>query len=206
MAERSIEEALAYDPVHPTGDPTLDAVLGYEPSSRAPALPEIGRYTPPKAPAKGGNESNLAYAYNYFLDQGFQPHQAAAIVGNLAQESGGHTGAEGGKILPGEAFSYGLAQHNKERLHGGKGYTGLIPFAKAKGTDPSDLHTQLDYIMHELKGPENKALQGLLRAKNLQEATVAFGEGYERPNARYANYGNRIAQAQKYMEIGRAHV
>ena len=156
--------------------------------------------TPPSGDASSGSgEANLAYAYNYFLNQGFKPHQAAAIVGNLAQESGGNTGAKGGKILPGEAFSYGLAQHNKERLYGGKGYIGLIPFAQARGKSPDDLDTQLDHIMYELNGPEHGAMQSLMQSRNLEEATTNFGRAYERPSEKYANYANRIAQAQKYL-------
>jgi len=156
----------------------------------------------PQAPAQRSSalqNQNLSYAYDYLLKQGFKPHQAAGIVGNLAQESGGNTGAVGGKILPGEAYSFGAAQWNKERLHGGNGYTGLIPFAKQQGLDPSNLYTQLDYMMHELKGPERKALEGVLASKNVEEAARVFGAAYERPNAKYANYENRIAQARQYL-------
>ena len=65
--------------------------------------------------------------------------------------------------------------------------------------DPKDLYTQLDYMMHEMKGPERKALQNVMAARNVEEATRAFGEGYERPNAKHANYENRIAQANRFL-------
>ena len=164
--------------------------------------PTIPRGAPPQSaarrPASGGDTSNLGAAYEYFLSKGFAPHQAAGIVGNIAQESGGHTGAHGDLSLPGGG-SIGIAQWNRERLHGGNGYTGLLPFAQAQGMDPKSLYTQLDYMMHEMKGPERKALQNVMAARTVEEATRAFGEGYERPNAKHANYENRIAQAQRFL-------
>ena len=164
--------------------------------------PTAPRGAPPQSaarrPVSGGSASNLGAAYEYFLSKGFAPHQAAGIVGNIAQESGGHTGAHGDLSLPGGG-SIGIAQWNRERLHGGGGYTGLLPFAQAQGMDPKDLYTQLDYMMHEMKGPERKALQNVMAARNVEEATRAFGEGYERPNAKHANYENRIAQANRFL-------
>lgn len=166
-------------------------------SQYMPSMPSAG------IPAAGGGNANLRSGMQYLMNQyGLQPHQAAAMIGNFAQESGGNTGARGGNILPGEAFSYGLAQHNKERLHGGGGYTGLLPFAQQQGRDPSDLYTQLDYVMQELQGPERKAYDALLQAPDLESATVAFGRGYERPSEKYANYQNRIAQARAYLGEG----
>ena len=173
----------------------LDTLSQYMPSMPSAGIPSAG--------GGGGANANLRTGMQYLMSQyGLQPHQAAAMIGNFAQESGGNTGARGGNILPGEAFSYGLAQHNKERLHGGGGYTGLIPYAQQQGRDPSDLYTQLDYVMQELQGPEKKAYDALLQAPDLESATVAFGRAYERPSEKYANYQNRIAQARAYLGEG----
>lgn len=175
-----------------------------EPPTSTGGASELEQYLPqqeaaPKAPARGGNAAALRHAFNYFLDKGLAPHQAAAIVGNIAQESGGQSRAEGGGRTAHDPYSLGYGQWNRERLHGGKGYVGLIPFAEAMGRHASDPNVQLDYMWHELQGPENKALKQLLAAKDVAEATRAFGSSYERPDERFANYENRIAQAQTML-------
>jgi hypothetical protein len=175
-----------------------------EPPTNTGGVSELEQYLPrqeaaPKAPARGGNVAALRHAFNYFLDKGLAPHQAAAIVGNIAQESGGHSRAEGGGRTAHDPYSLGYGQWNRERLHGGKGYVGLIPFAEAMGRHASDPNVQLDYMWHELQGPESKALKQLLAAKDVAEATRAFGASYERPDERFANYENRIAQAQTML-------
>lgn len=208
--------ASLFDTSAGTGDPTLDALFGYAgPPEEAPVeeIPseapqgrrsEASRENRPvrqeAKKGKGSGEANLREAYDYLVNQkGFAPHHAAGIVGNFAQESGGNPAIVGGNVLPNDPHSVGFGQWNRERLYGGKGYTGLIPFAKQRGTSPNDLQTQLDYMVDELQGPERKAYDRLLSAKTVDEAARAFGEAYERPRKQYANYENRIAQANKYF-------
>ena len=63
-----------------------------EPTSTAPGTGTTGQRNNPspvseKAFGLEGN-TNPEIAFNYFLAYGFEPHQAAGIVGNLMQESG----------------------------------------------------------------------------------------------------------------------
>lgn len=162
------------------------------------AAPEVNlnqfmpaQQAPQESPARGLNHTNLRLAYDYFLNKGLSPHHAAAIAGNIAQESGGHTRAMGDANLPGGSF--GMAQWNRERL------AGLNHFAEATGTNPSNPQTQLEYMWYELNNTERPALQRLLATNNLEDATRAFGAGYERPNEQAANYNNRINYARNIL-------
>jgi hypothetical protein len=114
------------------------------------------------------------YAFNYYLKAGLAPHQAAGIIGNLIQESSLNTGARN----PGDgrdgSDSIGLGQWNGNRAKG------LHSFAAATGAAPTNLDTQLGYVLHELKGPESRAGKALFAAKDVRDATAAM-IGYERP-------------------------
>lgn len=210
--------AALFDRSYRTGDPQLDALFGLTdiqeeelPPLRAPERREAPREEAPreirgqervrsKGRSGGSGEANLRQAYAYLVNEkGFAPHHAAGIVGNFAQESGGNPAIVGGNVLPNDPHSVGFGQWNRERLYGGKGYTGLIPFAKQRGSSPNDLQTQLDYMVEELSGPERRAFDRLLATDTVEDAARAFGEAYERPRKQYAHYENRIAQAKKYF-------
>ena len=93
-------------------------------------IPELG----------GDTKEQMLWAKNYLESRGLPSHLAAGAVGNILAESGGRTSAVGDA-----GASVGAFQWQKERLHGGGGYTGLLPYAKAAGASPYDLKTQLDY-------------------------------------------------------------
>jgi hypothetical protein len=137
---------------------------------------------------KGGSISS-SEAIDHLVKQGLTPAQAAGVVGNLVQESALNSGAynksEG---------SYGLAQWRKERL------ADLTSFAASKGKDIGDPKTQLDFIMHELKGKEKKAGQMLFASKTAEEAANNFGTYYERPKtveATRAKYASKALAEYK---------
>lgn len=113
------------------------------------------------------------YAVNYFIKQGWTPVQAAAIVGNLQQESGmGLNPTAANPNDPGT--SIGIGQWNRDRK------AALFNFAKAAGASPTDFETQLAFVQHELAGPESAAAKALRGAGDIGAATAAF-IGYERP-------------------------
>lgn len=112
----------------------------------------------------------LKRAYTFFLQSGFAPHQAAALAGNMAWESGGKTTAQGDG---GKAF--GLAQWHPDRQKN------LNAFAATNGFDPKDETTQLAFAVHELGNTESKAGQALRNSRNLIEANNAM-QGYLRPS------------------------
>ena len=135
------------------------------PNGASPSAGGQGNYALPKGKSISSNE-----AIDYLVKKGMTPAQAAGVVGNLLQEStlnsGAHNKAEG---------AYGLAQWRGSRL------SDLQSFAASQGKSIDDVNTQLDFIMHELKGKESKAGQMLFASKTADEAAYNFGKYYERP-------------------------
>lgn len=135
------------------------------PNGASPSAGGQGNYSLPKGKSISSNE-----AIDYLVKKGMTPAQAAGVVGNLLQEStlnsGAHNKAEG---------AYGLAQWRGSRL------SDLQSFAASQGKSIDDVNTQLDFIMHELKGKESKAGQMLFASKTADEAAFNFGKYYERP-------------------------
>jgi hypothetical protein len=135
------------------------------PNGASPSSGGQGSYTLPKGKSISSNE-----AIDYLVKKGMTPAQAAGVVGNLIQEStlnsGAYNKSEG---------AYGLAQWRGSRL------SDLQSFAASQGKSIDDVNTQLDFIMHELKGKESKAGQMLFASKTADEAAFNFGKYYERP-------------------------
>lgn len=126
-------------------------------------------------------------AYEFFIGKGLNPHQAAGIVGNLMQESGLKTSIKGDG---GKAF--GIAQWHPDRQKG------LEALAKSLGTSKSDFNTQLEYVWQELNTTEKRALDKLMQAKTVEQATSAFCQHYERPGR--AVLESRIKHAKSLLK------
>jgi hypothetical protein len=108
--------------------------------------------------------------YDAFIEYGYTPAQAAAIVGHLVQESGVRpSGAVGDG---GTAF--GLAQWRGER------FDALKKFAADRGKEWTDFGTQIAFIDHELRTTESTAGNALRAATTVEDAVAAF-MGFERP-------------------------
>lgn len=132
----------------------------------------------------GGNQSPLINSralqiFNRLRTRGLSPTAAMGIVANIGVETGytysPSTSQRGGG--PGR----GLVQWES----GGRFDTdniNLQSFAKSKNKPWNDLHTQVDFIIHELNNhpefiPLRTALNG---AKSVQEATQLFLTRYEK--------------------------
>jgi TP901 family phage tail tape measure protein len=102
--------------------------------------------------------------------------QAAGIVGNFLRENRTLNPRmnEGGVVgLPRGIGGYGIAQHTGSRQ------TDLINFAGG-AAQAGDLQTQLRFIIKELLGPENKALQSLRSAQTPEDAAFVFDRDFLR--------------------------
>lgn len=104
--------------------------------------------------------------------------QAVGAVGSLMQESHPELRHE----VVNEIGATGIAQW----LGGRK--TDLKNFASSKGRSPQDFRLQVDFMIHELQGKENKALQALKQTKNYKEAAYVWTDKYERPNKQNGEY------------------
>ncbi len=113
--------------------------------------------------------ASAAFAYDFFVRRGLRDFQAAAIVGNLQQESKFNTQAigDGGR-------AHGIAQWWSPR------WDNLIAFASQSGRSPWALDAQLGFVWHELQTIPAFGLRSILAATTLEAATVAFQDNFER--------------------------
>lgn len=135
---------------------------------------------------KGNNNSEKIW--NFFIEQGFTPEQAAGFLGNFHVETGG-TFDPGIEQVGGNAF--GIAQWDDRRIT-------LEAYAREKGQPVDSLELQLDFVMHELRGSESAAYESIKATKTVEEAWKAVSYNYERP-AEPAN-PERGKWAQVYFE------
>jgi hypothetical protein len=123
-----------------------------------------------------------AQIYQGLIARGFNAAQAAALTGNMQQESNFSTGA----LNPGEG-AFGLIQWRNERRDN------LNNFAAAQGKSPTDLGTQLDFVKHEMATTEAANSRAFLAATDVASANHALHQ--------YIRYGDntegtRLANAQ----------
>jgi len=146
-----------------------------------------GQYSAPRvegAPATSAKSygNNASYAMKYLQSKGLSREDAAAIVGNLVQESNvnpnAHNKSEG---------AFGIAQWRNER------FVGLQRFAASQGKDWKDLDVQLDYLMYELQTTERGAWNRMQAASNVSDKAAIFDQFYERSKG--TERGKRISNA-----------
>ena len=134
---------------------------------------EEANITPPVVTNPSDNKTIV---WNY-LRQHFSPNQTAGIMGNLQQEHNFRTDGDG------------LAQWldgRKERL-----------YAKP---DPTSIHTQVAFLVEELKSTESRAYNAIMASDGLENATVAFQDLFERCHPMYCHLNQRIGYAQAILQ------
>ncbi|NCC19456.1 hypothetical protein EOM33_00140 [Candidatus Saccharibacteria bacterium] len=152
-----------------------------------------------------GND-NLEKIYNYFLGKGLTDFQAAGIVGNISQESGGDPtiAQTGGNVTDPSIFgtavgvgkAWGLIQWDA----GGR----AIVYAKQAGItgDIAELSTQLDLIWWHLEKEtptyQMEFIKTYKETSSVEEAVVTFHDGVE--GAGIPVMENRLAAAQLALE------
>lgn len=118
---------------------------------------------------------------------GMPAHHAAGILGNFVQESGLRPGIEN------SIGAYGLAQWLGPRRRA------LESYAQTQGRPVDDPELQVDFMIHELNGPESRAARALQAAKTPGEAAAVFRRAYERPGEHEANDRRRISAAMDFF-------
>lgn len=131
---------------------------------------------------------------------GLDANSASGIVGGLMTESGGNT-FDISSTAENPSGAYGIAQWLGDRRDQ------LNAFAVARGSSPSDIDTQIDFIIYELKNGESEALRKIVGAKTPEEAGVLADQYYERSEGtddiRNAKAQNARAIYNAYMNGGR---
>lgn len=135
-----------------------------------PGMPGGGGGGGNAAAARMPTSTNAAYVREGLIKRGMQPHAADGFVMNFQDESGFNT-----SVLGDNGAAYGLAQWNGPRQRA------LRDFAAEKGMDVSNADLQMDYLMHELQGPESKAWGKIQGANTPGAAAAAVLNYFERP-------------------------
>lgn len=178
-------------------DRAAEAVIGHVVPDRRPLRDRGGRILDGSeggVPASQGRMAIGRQVYDYFVGRGLQPHQAAAVAGNMAWEGGGRADLvnpnDNRRNSPNSPHSFGIGQWN-DRL------PALIAFARGQGIEIPEgdlrdvgyvrslgrlipLQTQLAFAWDEMQGPEARAGTGVRSAEDIRGATAA-AIGYHRP-------------------------
>lgn len=133
-------------------------------------------------------------AYQFYINKGYAPVQAAALAGNAMTESSGSTSVVGDK---GKAL--GLFQWHPDRQ------ANLNRFAASQGLDPRAEETQLAFKDWELRNTEAGPGRKLMAAQTPEEANAAVLASL-RPSGYLASdptgsmhYGKRLANTYSLL-------
>lgn len=129
------------------------------------------------------------YIQQKLMSMGFSASAAAGVVGNLVQESGLRTDAIGDNGTSG-----GLAQWHNERLDA------LKRFAAARGKEWTDLDTQIEFLVEEMRTSYADTYAKMQSAELPEIAGQIMTDEYEKPDSASANYAQRQANARAAYE------
>lgn len=111
------------------------------------------------------------YAFNFYVQQGYSPAQAAGIVARLSAESGPNLNP----LASGDnKQAFGLAQWHPDR------WSRIQQWALSQGLDPNSRETQLRAVPWEMQNHEKDAWAQLQAAQDPRAAYNAM-MAYERP-------------------------
>ena len=141
----------------------------------------------------GGAKETIERLWDGIISWGYTEVQAAAILGNIAQESGYNVTA-----VNSQSGALGVCQWLDRR-------PSLINFSKSQGKDWSDLDVQIQFLCMETDWNAtysgisfqffNATYLNAFKNGSVEEATVAFRKGWERCGDGEANDAQRIASA-----------
>lgn len=132
---------------------------------------------------------NLSKAMNFFVSKGLNPTQAAAIIGNMEQESG--VGLNPTAVNP-TSGAYGIAQWLGGRLDKLKTLQGY-----------NTLGVQLNYLWDEITVGSEKndgALQALKTDTTIDQMVTDWETHFERAGTQEANIPQRIKYANDVLK------
>lgn len=149
----------------------------------------------------GSIETKVWFA---LIQAGYSEYAAAGVMGNIEAESG----FDPAIVEAGNGIGYGLCQWSFTRRDE------LEAYASAMGVEPSDVDLQIQFLLYECapKGEQggyasyafvslDHLRENWVNATNVADATAAFMNGFERPNAAYAHLDRRIASSNYYYDM-----
>lgn len=119
---------------------------------------------------------NESITWDYLIDHGFSRVQAAGIMGNLMQEHRFRTDGDG------------LAQ-----------WIGSRRANLYSRSEPNNIYTQLDFMMHELDTGYAYVRNAIKSSDSLGEVVRLFQDQFERCNPSYCMYNQRLVYARDIL-------
>lgn len=132
---------------------------------------------------------NADYLRRGLVARGLPQHVADAFVLNWTDESGLDPGInERAPLVPGSRGGFGLSQWTGPRR------VALENFAAERGMPVGDADLQMDFLMHEMAGPEAAAARAILAAPDTGTAAAAIVNRFLRPAE-----AHRAAREARYL-------
>lgn len=131
--------------------------------------------------------NRIGYVFGKLLELGYEPHTAAGLTGNFMQESGVSLNT---RAVGDGGNAYGMGQWNGPRRRA------YLAFAKARGSNPENIDTQIAFFHHEMQTSERAAAQKILAAPDARSAALIASKAFWRPgaphNANRMNYAGLV--------------
>jgi len=125
------------------------------------------------------------------MQRGLPLHVAQGIVANMKAESRLDPGInEIAPIVPGSRGGFGLNQWTGPRR------VQFEEYAAARGADPADVNTQLDFTLWELNNTESRAHDNLLATDNAIDAARVYSDDFLRPGIPHMD--RRLSYAREF--------
>lgn len=134
-----------------------------------------------------GNSNVPEQVWDFLMSKGIGSQATAAIMGNMEAESSYDPTSVN------EIGATGLCQWYDARA------TALKNYAASKGTDWSDVQTQLEYLWIECTGAYSGVLQDTINAPSLEDAVVTWEKGFE-VSGDTSSYPRRKASAKEAFD------
>ncbi len=128
---------------------------------------------------------NARKAFGLLRERGFSPEVAAGLVGNLMQESGPELKLD---AVGDNGNSFGAAQWNGPRRRA------FFLWAQQNGRAPTDLATQIDYLVHEMDTTERSAGERIRATRSPKEAAITASRAFWRPGRPHEDVRGWYAQ------------
>lgn len=130
--------------------------------------------------------------YSELKNLGLNDIQISGVVGSLGGESHEHISHTARNSSSG---AFGIAQWLGPR------YRNLIKFSNEQGLDYQSPEAQVKFLVSELQGSERGALNSIMKAKSIPEATEIWTRKFERPSEREirGSLSKRVNYAQNFL-------
>ena len=143
--------------------------------------------------------------WNGLLSLGWSKEGAAAVMGNMEQESGVNPTAIQGN---GKGPAAGIVQWENYNTRQGR-FANMEKFANDRGKDWTDLGSQLAFMTQEMKDTSSgyypslggMSAEQLMQTNDIDAGVMAFRRGFERCKDEHANDARRLGAAHSYYNM-----